>query len=96
MAALHCPEPPLTSMGFANHYIATLTFYLRAKALYDTTYESDSVATVQALIVLSHRCGGPLEQKDTWHWLGVASGRAQSLGMHRRSGPADDSSIPTC
>ncbi|RBR05707.1 hypothetical protein FVER53590_29976 [Fusarium verticillioides] len=71
-------------MGFPNRYLAGLTFYRRAKALYDADYESDGIATVQAAILLSHRCDGPTEQKDTWHWLGIATGLAQSLGMHRR------------
>lgn len=85
MATLHCSEILLASMGFSNRYLASLTFYRRAKALYDADYESDGIATVQASILLSHRCDGPMEQKDTWHWLGVAAGLAQSLGMHRRS-----------
>lgn len=84
IATLHCSEILLTSMGFPNRYLASLTYYRRAKALYDADYESDGIATVQASILLSHRCDGPMEQKDTWHWLGVAAGLAQSLGMHRR------------
>ncbi|KAG4262707.1 hypothetical protein FPRO03_10070 [Fusarium proliferatum] len=71
-------------MGFPNRYLASFAFYRRAKALYDADYESDGIATVQAAILLSHRWDGPMEQKDTWHWLGVATGLAQSLGMHRR------------
>lgn len=84
MATLHCSEALLAGMGFPNRYLAGLTFYRRAKALYDADYESDGIATVQAAILLSHRCDGPTEQKDTWHWLGIATGLAQSLGMHRR------------
>ncbi|KAF5624645.1 Purine-cytosine permease FCY2 [Fusarium tjaetaba] len=84
MATLHCSEALLAGMGFPNRYLAGLTFYRRAKALYDADYESDGIVTVQAAILLSHRWDGPTEQKDTWHWLGIATGLAQSLGMHRR------------
>ena len=84
MATIHCSKPLLESMGFPNRYLAGQTFYRRAKALYDADYESDGITTVQATILLSHRCDGPTEQKDTWHWLGIAAGLAQSLGMHRR------------
>lgn len=83
MAVLHCPASALRSMGFESRYIASLTFHRRAKALYDAGYEPDGTATVQALILMSNWSGGPMEQKDTWHWLGVASAMAQSLGMHR-------------
>jgi hypothetical protein len=83
MAMFHCPLPLVQSMGFASRYVASLSFYRRAKALYDSGCEPDGTATVQALILMSHWTGGPMEQKDTWHWLGVASAMAQSLGMHR-------------
>lgn len=83
MAALHCSESLLGALGFASRYLAALTFYRRAKALYDAGYESDGIATVQAVILLSHWIDGPMEQKDAWHWLGIAAGLAQSLGMNR-------------
>lgn len=84
MAVFHCPAPLLGAMGFPSRYIASLSFYRRAKILYDSGYERDGFATVQATILLSHYSGSPMEQKDTWHWLGIASAMAQSLGMHRR------------
>jgi hypothetical protein len=65
--------------------MATFTFYQRAKALYDASYESDAIATVQALYLLSYWWGSPLEQKDMWHWTGLAVGLAQTLGLHQRS-----------
>lgn len=83
MSIFHCAAALVQSMGFASRYLASLSFYLQAKALYDTSHEQDGIATVQAVILLSHWSGGPMEQKDTWHWLGVASSMAQSLGMHR-------------
>lgn len=83
MATFHCPESCIQSMGFASRYLASLTFYRRAKALFDSGYEVDGVSTVQATILMSHWIDGPMEQKDVWHWLGIASGLAQALGMNR-------------
>lgn len=83
MATFHCSESCLRSMGFASRYLASLTFYRRARALFDSGYEEDGISTIQAAILMSHWIDGPMEQKDVWHWLGIASGLAQSLGMNR-------------
>ncbi|KAH8893041.1 hypothetical protein GQ53DRAFT_861431 [Thozetella sp. PMI_491] len=83
MAVLYCSDSVLESLGFSSRYLASLTFYRHAKALHDAGYETDGIATLQATIIISHRCDGPMEQKDTYHWLGIAAGLAQSLGMHR-------------
>jgi hypothetical protein len=83
VSAFHCPEPVLHDAGFPSIYLASFTFYRRAKALYDTDNELDGVSIVQATILMSEWWGGPMEQKDTWYWLGVAATLAQSLGIHR-------------
>lgn len=83
VSAFHCPVPVLHEAGFSSRYLASLTFYRRANLLYDSDNESDGVRIVQATILMSNWWGGPMEQKDTWYWLGVAASLAQSLGMHR-------------
>lgn len=83
VASFHCPESVIHDAGLSCRYLAGLTFYRRAKALYDADYESDGITTIQATVLLSNWWGGPMELKDTWYWLGVAVGLAQSLGMHR-------------
>jgi len=84
VAAIHCPQSMLEELGYESRYLACLTFYQRAKALYDADHDTDGISTVQATILLGNWWGGPMEQKDTWHWLGLAAGLAQALGMHRR------------
>lgn len=84
LASFHCSESVLEDLKAPSRYLACLMFYRRAKALYDADFESDSIATVQATILLANWWGGPMEQKDTWHWLGLAAGLAQALGMHRK------------
>lgn len=83
VASFHAPETVLDEAGLRSRYLAALTFYRRAKALYDADNESDGITTIQATLLLSNWWGGPMDQKDTWYWLGVAVGLAQSLGMHR-------------
>ncbi|KOC11651.1 fungal specific transcription factor domain protein [Aspergillus flavus AF70] len=84
LALNHCSEELYKRAGFANRYLATFTCYQRAKTLYDTNYESDAIATLQAVYLLSFWWGSPMEQKDMWHWTGIACNRAQSLGLHQR------------
>ncbi|KAL2838380.1 fungal-specific transcription factor domain-containing protein [Aspergillus pseudoustus] len=83
VATFHAPETLLHEAGFASRYHASMTFYRRAKVLYDADYETDGICTLQATILMSNWWAGPVEQKDTWFWLGVAAGLAQALGMHR-------------
>ena len=83
VATFHCPESTLREAGFSSRYIAGLVFYRRAKSLYDSDYETDGVTIVQATLLMSIWWASPTQQKDTWHWLGVAANLAQSLGMHR-------------
>ncbi|KNG81129.1 fungal specific transcription factor domain protein [Aspergillus nomiae NRRL 13137] len=84
VALNHCSEEVYKRAGFENRYLATFTCYQRAKTLYDTNYESDAIATLQAVYLLSFWWGSPMEQKDMWHWTGIACNRAQSLGLHQR------------
>ncbi|KAG2421718.1 hypothetical protein HFD88_005694 [Aspergillus terreus] len=84
VAIAHCNETLYRQAGFTDRYSATFACYQKAKTLYDASYESDAIATLQAVCLLSYWWGSPLEQKDMWHWLGIASGLAQSLGLHQR------------
>jgi hypothetical protein len=83
VATLYCPDSLIHEAGFVSRYIASLTFYHRAKDIYDAGYETDAIVVIQATFLLSHWWSGPLEQKDPWYWLGVTTGMAQALGMHR-------------
>lgn len=86
VSAIHCSEELLQRLGYESRYLACSTFYHRAKALYENDYERDGISNVQACILLMNWWQGPMEQKDTWYWLGVASNLAQALGMHRAYG----------
>ena len=83
IASTHIEENIILKAGFNSRYAARLTFYKRAKVLYDADYDSNSVTVVQVLFLMSFWWGGPTDQKDTWHWLGAAIGLAQTKGMHR-------------
>ena len=63
---------------------AALTFYKRAKALYDANYEDDRVTIVQALLLMGWYWEGPEDvTKNVFYWSRVATIVAQGSGMHR-------------
>ncbi|ETN47075.1 uncharacterized protein HMPREF1541_01265 [Cyphellophora europaea CBS 101466] len=64
---------------------AAMTFYKRAKALYDANYEDDRITIVQALILMGWYWEGPEDvTKNVFYWTRVAIVVAQGAGMHRR------------
>ncbi|KAK6371523.1 Transcriptional activator of fatty acid utilization [Exophiala oligosperma] len=63
---------------------AAMTFYKRAKALYDANYEDDRITIVQALMLMGWYWEGPEDvTKNVFYWTRVAIVVAQGAGMHR-------------
>ncbi len=89
MAAGHCDFSVLKAAGFKSRSEARLSLFKRTKALYDADHELDKVTIVQALFLMSFWWATPMDQKDTWHWLGNAISLALTLGMHRSTRASD-------
>ena len=53
------------------------------QVLYDFDYEIDRVSLVQSLLLMTYWYETPDDQKDTWHWMGVAISLAHTIGLHR-------------
>ncbi|KAF2452748.1 cutinase transcription factor 1 alpha [Lineolata rhizophorae] len=63
---------------------ASMTFYKRAKALFDANYEDDRVTIVQSLILMGWYWEGPEDvTKNVFYWTRVSIVVAQGSGMHR-------------
>ncbi|KAF2864530.1 hypothetical protein K470DRAFT_254163 [Piedraia hortae CBS 480.64] len=78
-----CNNPQLTD-STGSTTAAAMTFYKRAKALYDANYEDDRVTIVQALILMGWYWEGPEDvTKNVFYWSRVAVIVAQGSGMHR-------------
>jgi hypothetical protein len=63
--------------------VTSVTWLTNKQILYDFDYESDRVSLVQALLLLTYYYETPDDQKDTWHWMGVATSVAHTIGLHR-------------
>ncbi|KAF2832963.1 hypothetical protein CC86DRAFT_310511 [Ophiobolus disseminans] len=73
----------LRTAGYATRKEARKDFFQKTRILYDFDYESDRVSLVQALLLLTYYYETPDDQKDTWHWMGVATSVAHTIGLHR-------------
>ncbi|KAG7665515.1 CTF1 [[Candida] subhashii] len=72
----------LDSKGTKN--LAALTFFRRAKALYEMNYESDPISIIQTLILIGSYWDGPEDvTKNSFYWTRVAVGVAQGFGFQR-------------
>ncbi|OCK83063.1 hypothetical protein K432DRAFT_379833 [Lepidopterella palustris CBS 459.81] len=69
--------------GYVTRKEARKDFFQKTRLLYDFDYESDRVSLVQALLLLTYYYETPDDQKDTWHWMGVATSVAHTIGLHR-------------
>ncbi|KAK4551454.1 Transcriptional activator of fatty acid utilization [Recurvomyces mirabilis] len=79
-----CSNPRLMDAG-GSTTPAAMTFYKRAKALFDANYEDNRVTIVQALILMGWYWEGPEADvtKNVFYWSRVAVIVAQGSGMHR-------------
>lgn len=60
--------------------------HVKLQLLYDFDYELDRLVLVQALLLMTYWYETPDDQKDTWHWMGVAISLAHTIGLHRNPG----------
>ncbi|KAG2733985.1 hypothetical protein G9P44_003510 [Scheffersomyces stipitis] len=75
---------PLLFDSKGSSDLAALTFFRRAKSLYEANYESDPVSVVQTLILIGSYWEGPEDvTKNSFYWTRVAVGLAQGFGFQR-------------
>lgn len=85
-AATTCaPMSLLRRLGYTSRRIARRDAFFRVRALYSLDTERDSLVLVQAFLLMSYWKGEEGEDKDAWHWVGLAVNLAHSLGLHRKT-----------
>ncbi|KAK4237817.1 fungal-specific transcription factor domain-containing protein [Achaetomium macrosporum] len=85
-------EGLLKDAGYDSRRDARRAFFSRTRLLYDFDYETDRLILVQGLLLMTYWYETPDDQKDTWHWMGVAISLAHTIGLHRD--PAKTPMIP--
>ncbi|POS71398.1 cutinase transcription factor 1 beta [Diaporthe helianthi] len=81
----------LAKAGYPVRKVARKMFFQRARLLYDFDYDSNRLVLVQALLLMTYWYETPDDQKDTWHWMGVAISLAHTIGLHRNP---DNNTMP--
>ncbi|KAI9715772.1 MAG: hypothetical protein M1812_005771 [Candelaria pacifica] len=76
-------EIHLRNAGFSSRKVARKAFYQKARLLYDFDYEPDRLSIVQALLLMTYWHDNTDDEKDTWHWMGVAISLSYTIGLHR-------------
>lgn len=77
-------QNPLLLDSNGSNNLACLTFFRRAKALYETNYESDPVSLIQTIILIGLYWEGPEDvTKNSFYWTRVAVGLAHGFGLQR-------------
>lgn len=86
IGATYCDDSTISVMGFADRSEAKRRFYSSARVLFHADWETDRMALVQAIFLMSFWRGGPEDIRDVRYWLGVAITVAESHGLHRSQG----------
>ncbi|KAK5993325.1 Cutinase transcription factor 1 beta [Cladobotryum mycophilum] len=73
----------LREAGYSTRKAARKAYFQKTRLLYDFDYESDRLVLVQGLMLMTYWYETPDDQKDTWHWMGVAISLAHTIGLHR-------------
>ncbi|KAH7186649.1 fungal-specific transcription factor domain-containing protein [Fusarium oxysporum] len=72
--------------GYTTRKSACKSFFQKTRLLYDFDCESDRLTLIQALLLMTYWYETPDDQKDTWHWMGMAISLAYIIGLHRNPG----------
>ncbi|KAK0744382.1 fungal-specific transcription factor domain-containing protein, partial [Apiosordaria backusii] len=84
-AATACaPLSVLRRAGYTSRRVARRAAFDRVHALYFLDAERDKMVLLQALLLMSFWRGGSSEDKDGWHWSGLAFSLAFDLYLHRQ------------
>lgn len=57
---------------------------IRKQLLYDHDYEEDRICLIQSLLLMSLWYETPDDQKDAWHWVGLAHSVALTIGLNQQ------------
>ncbi|KIW30399.1 uncharacterized protein PV07_06144 [Cladophialophora immunda] len=82
-AVTFCEEDVLFRAGYQNRIEARLSYYRKAKALFDLGYHMNKIMVLQSVILLSFWGGAHNSYWNSASWIGAGVIIAESLGIHR-------------
>lgn len=72
-------------LGFLSRNAFRRSIHKKMRLLYDADYENDRVCLIQTFMLWTFWFEGPNENKDGWHWIGVALSLSRIIGLHQAS-----------
>ncbi|KAK5059836.1 hypothetical protein LTR84_009719 [Exophiala bonariae] len=75
----------LRKLGFLSRRVFRKSIHKKMRLLYDADYETDRLCLIQVFILWTFWFEGPNENKDGWHWIGVALSLSRVIGLHQAS-----------
>ncbi|KAH8817222.1 fungal-specific transcription factor domain-containing protein [Xylogone sp. PMI_703] len=82
-ASAFVEEKLLTKNGFTNRRIARREMYQRIKLLVEFKVETDKIAYIQSLLLMTYWYESPDDPKSMYHWMGMAVTMADEIELHR-------------
>ncbi|KAH6695629.1 fungal-specific transcription factor domain-containing protein [Plectosphaerella plurivora] len=73
----------LTCDVYSSRTAIKRAVFQRAKALYDTDYESDKVTLIQSVFLMGHWYTSFDDRAGPWYWQGAAISLLHTIGLHR-------------
>ncbi|CAN8103247.1 unnamed protein product [Discula destructiva] len=83
VAASYVRKEVVCQAGFASRKEMKKSMFMRAKCFYDNGCEKDRLIIIQSASLLSFWYSDLAERTDSWHWMGIAIGLCQTLGLNR-------------
>lgn len=77
--------------GFLSRNAFRKSVHRKMRLLYDADYETDRECLIQVFILWTFWFEGPNENKDGWHWIGVALSLSRVIGLHQTSSESNQS-----
>lgn len=79
-------------LGFLSRRAFRKSIHKKMRLLYDVDYETDRLCLIQVFILWTFWFEGPNENKDGWHWIGVALSLSRVIGLHQCPSDVDTNS----
>ncbi|KAK4173035.1 fungal-specific transcription factor domain-containing protein [Triangularia setosa] len=83
-ATICAPLNVLRRAGYTSRRAARRAAFDKVHALYSLDAERDKMVLLQTLLLMSFWRGGSSEDKDGWHWSGLAFSLAFDFCLHRQ------------
>ncbi|KAI1610757.1 fungal-specific transcription factor domain-containing protein [Exophiala viscosa] len=70
-------------IGFLSRKAFRRSVHQKLRLLYGADYEDDRICLIQTFVLWTFWFEGPNENKDAWHWIGIALSLSRTISLHQ-------------